>query len=208
MNDRCCRGACGLLVRACVLIALVGTTGCQTLREVSNLRKVDFSIDRVSSPTLAGVNLRDVRSYSDLGARDMLRLSSAIADGTMPLSFTLHLNARNPASNDVNARLTKMDWTLLLQDRETISGTFNRETVLRPGEPTDVPIDLRLNLVEFFDDNLRDVVNLALSLRGEQAATNVKMQVRPTVRTALGPIAYPGTITVVNQDVGQREGAR
>jgi hypothetical protein len=190
-------------VVACLTILLVGLTGCQTLREVSNLRKVDFAIDRVSEPTLAGVNLRDVRSYSDLGASDMLRLSAAIADREMPLSFTVHVNARNPAANDVNARLTQMNWTLLLQERETISGTFNRETVLRPGEPTDLPINLELNLVEFFGNNLRDIVNLALSLRGEQAATNVKLQVRPTVRTPIGPMTYPGTITVVDQNVGR-----
>jgi len=165
---------------------------------------VDFAIDRISNPTLAGVDLRQVRSYSDLGSRDMLRLSSAIADGTLPLAFTIHVRAENPSANDVDARLTEMDWTLMLQDRETINGTFDRETVLPPGEPTDIPIDLRLNLVEFFDNNLRDIVNLALSVRGEQEPTNVKLQVRPTVQTSLGPMRYPGTITVVDRDVGQQ----
>lgn len=203
MKDRCCRGRPGVVVVVCLTLFGLAVAGCQTLREVSNLRKVDFAIDRISNATLAGVDLREVRSYSDLGTRDMLRLSSAVAEGTMPLAFTVHVRAQNPSSNDVDARLTEMDWTLLLEDRQTISGTFDRETVLPPGTPTDIPIDLRLNLVEFFDNNLRDIVNLALSVRGEQAPTNVKLQVRPTVQTTVGPMRYPGTITVVDREVGR-----
>lgn len=205
MKDRICRARPELAVVVCLTLVLGGLVGCKTLREVSNLRKVDFAIDRVSDPELAGVDLRNVRSYSDLGAKEMLRLSSAIADGTIPLSFTLHVNARNPESNDVNARLTKMDWTLLLQDRETITGTFDEERVLRPGEPTDIPLDLSVNLVEFFENNLRDIVNVALSIRGDREPTNVKLKVRPTVQTPLGPMPYPGEITVVNEDVGRAE---
>jgi hypothetical protein len=101
--------------------------------------------------------------------------------------------------------MTQMDWTLLLSDRETISGTFDREVVLPPGEPTDVPIDVEVDLVRFFDNNLRDLVDLALAVGGEGEAQNVKLQARPTIRTAVGPMEYPGEITIVNKDVGRRD---
>lgn len=194
-----------------VLIVMLGLglavlmSGCQTLREVSNLRNVDFRIDRVADARLAGVRLNDVREYSDIGARDMLRLSAAIADGEMPLSFTVHVGAQNPSTNDTNARLTRMDWTLLLQDRETISGTFDRDVVIPPGEPTDIPITMEVDLVRFFDDNLRGIVDLALAVGGEGEAQNVKLRARPTINTALGPIKYPNDILIVNEDVGGQE---
>lgn len=190
-----------------ILLALVGiaVTSCTALREVSNLRKVNFAIDRVAQPRLAGIDISDVQSYEDVGASDMLRLSASIADGRLPLSFRLHINAENPASNSMNARMTEMDWTLLLSDRETISGTFDREVVLPPGEPADVPIDVEVDLVRFFDDNLRDLVDLALAIGGEGEAQNVKLRARPTIRTAVGPMAYPGEITIVNRDVGRQD---
>jgi hypothetical protein len=205
MKDRLRELAPGLSV--VVFLALLGMTlsSCTALREVTNLRNVNFSIDRVAQPRLAGIDISDVESYSDVGASDMLRLSASIADGRLPLSFRLHLNAENPSSNSMNARMTQMDWTLLLSDRETISGTFDREVVLPPGEPTDVPIDVEVDLVRFFDNNLRDLVDLALAVGGEGEAQNVKLQARPTIRTAVGPMEYPGEITIVNKDVGRRD---
>jgi len=185
-----------------LMIALL-MSGCQTLREVSNLRQVDFRLDRVSDARLAGVSLRNVDSYDDIGAGDMLRLSSAIADGQMPLAFTVHVAAQNPSENDQNARLTELDWRLFLDDKETIAGKFDREVVIPPGEPTDIPISMELDLVDFFDGNLREIVNLALALGGEGEPTNVKLRARPTIQTAIGPIRYPNEIMIVNEDVNR-----
>lgn len=167
------------------------------------LREVNFRIDRVADARLAGVQLGDIRSYDDISAGDMLRLSAAIAEGEMPLSFTLMLDATNPEDNAVDARLTKMDWTLLLNDRETVSGVFDREIVLPPGAPTAVPIDVQLDVVEFFDNNLRDIVELALAVGGDGPPQNVKLEAQPTINTAIGPMKYPSRITVVNRDVGE-----
>lgn len=186
-------------------VALFIASGCTLLREVSNLRNVDFRIDRISQGHLAGVNLEGIESYRDLSARDLARLSASLADGEMPLSFVLHLEATNPEDNDVNARLTEMDWTLLLEDQETVSGTFDREMVLEPGDPQDVPIDIDLDLIRFFDDNLRGFVELASAVGGEGPPQNIKLQVQPTIQTRLGPIRYSSPVTVVSQDVGQED---
>jgi len=203
MNDRYLPfrftiGALALVLSTAILIA-----GCQTLRGVSNLRKVDFTLDRVSEARLAGVDLREVRSYEDIGATDMLRLSAAIAENEMPLSFTVHIGARNPETNDQDARLTQMDWRLFINETETIAGRFDREVVIPPGQPTDIPIDMDLDLVRFFDGNLREIVNLALALGGDGEPANIQLRARPTVQTAIGPITYPREITIVNEDVSR-----
>jgi len=190
-----------LRVLALVVIA-GGVVSCQTLREVANLKDVRFRIDRASDAQLAGVQLREIRSYQDLGGADVARLAASVSGGELPLSFTLHVEAENPASNTVNARLTEMDWTLLLDEQETISGVFDREVVLRPGTPEDVPVDLKLDLIAFFDQNLRGLVDLAAAVGGEGPPSNVQLRVRPTVQTPLGEMKYPNPITVVSKDVG------
>ena len=181
---------------------LMAVTGCTAVREVANLRKVQFAIDRVAQPRLAGVDVSRVQSYDDLRTTDILRLGSALSDGSLPLSFTLHLDAENPSSNSVNARLTQMDWTLLLEDKETVSGRFEREVVLPPGEPKGVPFDVELDLVRFFDDNLQGLVDLATAVGGEAPPRTIKLRVQPTVNTRFGPFQYPSPITVVSKDVG------
>lgn len=196
-------------IRAVVfrVLLLIGlgwmVASCQTLREVANLRKVNFQIDRVAEATLAGVPVEDLRDRDQLSAQEILHLSSAAAAGELPLSFVLHLRAENPPDNSVQARLVKMDWTLFLDEKETVSGVFDHEMVLPPGEARDVPVPIRLDLVRFFGNNLQDLVDLALAATGRGGEPKViELQARPTIRTALGPIRYPNPIVIVREEVG------
>jgi hypothetical protein len=178
-------------------------SSCATLQQIAALRDVDFSVDRLSGVRLAGVDLARVRSYSQLSVTEAARLASAVSQRTLPMDFTVHLSALNPEDNSVDARLVRMDWTLLLQDRETLSGTFADETILRRGQPTDVPIEVSLDLLDFFQGSAQDLFDLALSIADPNAPpTEVALRATPTVETALGPIRYPRPITIVSRDVG------
>lgn len=191
----------------CVLfvgVSLLTVAGCQTLQQIANLRNVNFALDRVADARLAGVDIDRIRSYEDLSTQDMLRLGAAVAQKELPLAFALHLNAENPPENEVDARMVRMDWTLLLDDRETISGIFDQNIVLPPGEPTDVPIPMQLDLVEFFNDGARDLIELALAVSGQGGAPKrIKLQATPTIDTVIGPIRYPSPITIVSRTVGE-----
>jgi hypothetical protein len=185
------------------LVATLTLSGCATLQQIAALRNVDFEIDRLSNVRLAGVDLSGVRSYGDLSLTDVGRLTLAVQQRSLPMDFRLHLTATNPADNSVDARLVRMDWTLLLQQRETLSGTFAQETLLPRGQPTDVPILISLNLIDFFQGSARDLVDLALSLADQGGApTEVTLRATPTVDTAIGPIRYPQPITIVSRVVG------
>lgn len=184
------------------LALAVVLAGCQTLREVANLRKVQFQIDRVADTQVAGVELRRIEAYEDLNASDVLRLTQAVVRGEVPLTFTLFVGAENPESNNVQARLVNMDWTLLLDEQETISGTFEENLVLPPGEPREIAVPMELDLVRFFGDNARDLFELALAVSGEGDPKTVMLEVQPTIDTPLGPMRYPDPITVVREEVG------
>lgn len=180
-----------------LLFASLGASACATMQQVMALRNVDFALDRVERVRLAGVALEGKRSFSDLSFADAARLTAAVADRNLPLSLDVHLTALNPDDNTVDARLMRLDWTFLLEGRETLSGVFEDEIVLPPGEPRDVPIPVSLNLVEFFDGSARDLVNLALALSGEGDETaEVALRASPVVQTVLGPIRYPQPITI------------
>ncbi len=197
---------CRRWLASMLLLAIVGGAGCQTLREVANLRKVQFRIDRVAEVQLAGVSLERVQSYQDLRAADVLQLTRAAASGEMPLSFTLMVEAENPPDNSVQARLVDMDWRLLLDKTETIEGRLQQNVTLPPGEPAQIPVPIELDLVRFFGDNARDLTELALAVAGEGDPKTVTLRGTPTVDTVLGPIRYPEPITVVRRDVGSNDG--
>jgi len=179
------------------------TSGCATLQQFTALGDVDFSLDRVSGLRLAGVELDRIRSYQDLGLTDVAALALAITRDDLPMEFDLHVMAENPSDNSVQARLLQMDWTLLLQDRETLTGVLENEVILPPGEPRDIPIPISLNLIEFFDGSAQDLFELALSLAGQGGEPkNVALRASPVVDTPIGAIRYPQPITILSTKVG------
>jgi hypothetical protein len=190
-------------LRAAVSLALLLILpGCATLQGVLALRQVEFSLDRLTEVRLAGVELERLQRYEDLGPLDAARLIQAASQGTLPLSFRLDVLADNPAGNP-EARLLALDWTLFLQDRETVSGGLPDAVVIPAAGSTTFPLEVRLDLLEFFEGSARDLVNLALSLAGQEAPpTHVRLAATPTVSTPLGPIRYPGAITIASHRGG------
>jgi hypothetical protein len=178
---------------------------CALLQQVAALRQVEFRIDRVSGARLAGVSIERIRNYQDLSALDVARIGTALAAGNVPMDFELHLRALNPADNTVPARLLQMDWTLLLEDRETVSGRVDREFVFEPGVAADLPIGISLDLADFFQSNARDLIELALAVSGGGGAPKrIALRATPTIQTSIGPIRYPQPITIVSEEVGGR----
>ncbi len=170
---------------------LLSLTGCAALSSLAALAQVRFDLDGVSRVSLAGVDLTSVRGYEELGALDVARVGVALAQGTLPLELTLDLRASNPDGNP-EARLLALDWDLFLEGRRTVGGGLPSPVNLPSGASTAVPLDVRLDLREFFEGSARDLVNLAaglVGLGGEPVALG--LEAIPTVDTPLGPIRYP-----------------
>ena len=186
-----------------IMVFLASVSGCATLQQFAALGDVDFSLDRISDLRLAGIDLSRINSYSDIGFTEAAALALAITQNRLPLDLQVHVLAENPPDNNVDARLTQMDWTLLLQGRETLSGVLGNEVLLPPGQPMDIPITVSLNLVEFFEGNAQDLLELALSLAGQGGEPKeIALRATPVVNTVLGPIRYPRPITILKKEVG------
>jgi len=169
--------------------------GCATLGQIGALQNVDFALQGVSNVRLAGIDLNRVRSFSDLGFGDGARLVAAVANRDLPLELDVLVQADNPAENYADARLVRMDWTFLIEDTETVSGTLAEEFLLRRGEPTIVPIEVGMNLVDFYEGSAQDLFELAQSLAGVGGSPKeLTVEALPTVETALGPIRYPSPL--------------
>jgi hypothetical protein len=177
------------------LLAPLGMAGCAALEQTAALRQVRFAIDDVSQARLAGVNLDQATRYEDLGPVAIGRIGAAVAIGQLPLQFTMHVGAENPAENPTAARLSRMEWILLLDNVETISGLVDDAGIIQPGQRAQIPIRMELDLLEFFDRNIRNLVDLGLAVSG-QGQQDVALRLRPTINTAFGPISYPGYITI------------
>jgi hypothetical protein len=183
---------------ALLLLAVV-LGGCATLQQLAALRTVTFAIDSIVGGTLAGVDVSNVGTATDLGTLDAARIAASVAGGSLPLEFVVNVSAENPADNSTAAEMLRLEWTLLLDDRETIAGIVDDRVLLPPGEPQLIPVAVRLDLMEFFAGAAPELLALALRFAGgESDAAEVKLRAVPTVNTPLGMVDYPATITIVS----------
>lgn len=189
-----------------VLFALIGYAGCSVYQTFVNLSRLKFKLGEVGSFTLNGVNLSNKASLSDFSASEILRISQAVANGTLPVSFVLNVQAKNPNDGtggypNTNATIDDFPWRLLINDKETISGGLNNPvTVPGTGQITVIPLRMNLDLIKFYQNKgYQDLINLALSIGGNKgSSSNLTIYAQPTVSTSLGPIKYPNELRIVN----------
>ncbi len=173
--------------------AAIFLASCASFITPTDLSKVKFSLDRVSAVRLAGIDLMDVKTLDELNMFQIGRATMALSRESLPLNLTLHLKSENPLANQVAARLTRMDWTLVLDGRDTISGTMEKNIQLVAGEAQDIPLNLSLNMFEFFDErSAMDMLELAMAFaaEGDAMPQGVALKIRPTIDTIFGPITY------------------
>lgn len=184
------------LTRMPIMLGIMGLfllSGCATLPQNSALSKVKFSLDRISNVSLAGINLMDIQSPEDLNMFQLARATLALSRENLPLNLTLHLKSENPLANKIAAKLVRLDWTLVLDGRDTVSGSMNNDINLTAGKVESIPLRLSLNMFEYFNEkSAMDMLDLALAFAGADGAIpqGVALKVRPTIDTIFGQITY------------------
>ena len=193
------------LFYALILFAFIGIS-CSVYQTIVNLSRIKFKLGDVGSFTLNGVNLSNKTKLSDFTAIEILKISQAVASGTLPVSFVLNVQAKNPNDGtggypNTNATIDDFPWRLLINDKETISGGLNNPvTVPGTGEISNIPLRINFDLLKFFQNkSYEDLINLALAIGGSRgSSSNLTLYAQPTVSTSIGPIKYPNELRIVN----------
>lgn len=202
-----------LSVIAILLIAATSVwQSCNVVKDITNtlaeIGKLQFKLDNVSNMRVSGISLSNKRSLSDVSTGDVFKLTSAFATKKFPAEFTLNMLASNPndgtaGKKRTNAFIQSLDFRMILDDVNTINGDIKNEiTVPGSGEATIIPLAMGLDLYEFFGNRgYESIINLAMAIGGVNGSpAKIKLDIKPTVRTAIGPMTYPGRITVISQE--------
>ena len=182
-------------------------TSCSVYQTMVNLSRLKFKLGDVNNLTLSGINISNKKSISDFNAVELLKLTSVITSGELPVSFTLNVEAKNPNDGSggypkTDATLKAFPWKLEIDNVETISGNIGSPvSVPGTGDVTNIPLTMNLDLIEFFGNKgLDNLVNLALALGGQQGSSSkLTLYATPTVSSPLGDIKYPGELKIVDQ---------
>ncbi len=199
-------------MRTLIVLCVVLVTSCASIRDITNtlasLQKMQFKIANITGMRLAGVDVARIASPSSLSITDALSLTQAFARKTLPATFTLNVDAKNPntgvaGTKSVPLTLDDLQWRLMIDDKQTINGGLGSPVdVPGNGLTTKLPLVMNLDLYSFFADKGYDgIVNLALALGGKSGTTSrVKLDAMPTVGTPLGKLTYPNRISIVDTE--------
>ena len=179
---------------------------CDVLNQISQvamLSKCQFRLSTLTNTRLAGVNVQNIKSYKDLSLVDVTKVTAAYATGSLPLSFTLNVEAKNP--NTTAAGMSKLDWILLIDDLEVLTGvTEQRITIPANGGTAVLPLNLSFDLLKVIEArNVESLANFGLNLAGAgNRPTRVTLKAKPTIYVGSSPITYPDYITINNEFTG------
>jgi hypothetical protein len=190
------------------LLFIFFVSGCGIFRTVENVSRLKYKILNASDYKVAGISIGDKKSIKDFKALEALKITSSIMKGTLPVTFNIFIEAKNP--NDGSGGYPRTDlsiqsfpWRLFINDNETVTGNIS-EPVFVPGkgETTIIPINVEFDIAKNVKEkNIDDIISLALQLGGIQKSTsNLKILVKPVIGTPIGNITYPAEITVVDKN--------
>ncbi|MEJ2493589.1 MAG: hypothetical protein P8Y79_04600 [Ignavibacteriaceae bacterium] len=183
------------------------TTSCSVYETIVNLSRLQFKLGDVNNFELNGIDISGKSKLEDFNFQDLLKLTTAFSSGSLPVTFMLNVEAKNPNDGTggykrTDANIKSFPWRLLVNDKEAVSGDIN-ERIIVPGtgEITEIPIEIKLDLIELFKNKgYEDLIDLALALGGKKGSSSkLTLYATPTVTTSLGDIKYPGELKKVDK---------
>jgi LEA14-like dessication related protein len=192
----------------CALAAAVLLSGCSVFKTVKNAERLKFKMGRVEKVTINGVDFSSIRALTDFSPFEILRFTSAAANGRMPFSCVINVIAKNPndgkggyARTDVS--LVSFPFDALLDDVKILSGNIDKPVfVPGVGEETVIPVVVSGDLFTVYKtQGLGGMLSIAEKLAGFKGRkANLKIVGRPKLSFPLSDYTYPEDVVIYDKD--------
>jgi hypothetical protein len=113
-------------------------------RENKSYEQVLYRLNFVDEARLGGQDILFVRQASDLTSPQQAKLQAALQSGALPLKMRMRVYARN--SSKENIQLKQLDYQLLLDGKEWLSGRTGAAVDIEPSSIVTLPVNVDMNL--------------------------------------------------------------
>ncbi len=177
---------------AVLFVSIISLQSCDVLQQMATFTKCEFKMNSLTDTKLAGIDIQNKNSFSDLTFMDAANVTKTLLGGELPLTFKLNIEAKNP--NPATAAMQKMNWILYIDDNEITQGVLDEPVNIPSGETANIPLAIKLDLKKLFNDKTKNsLLNFAFNLADAgNYPTRVKLAIKPTINVAGIPIEYPG----------------
>lgn len=180
-----------------IIFSLLALGSCKALMSYTNILKCDFRMESLKNPTVAGIDVNSIKSFSDLSFLQAGKITTAYLGGNVPLVFNLNMEAKNP--NTTEARMAQFDWIVKIDEVQIATGTNQSEYVIPPNDGLEIiPLRISVNLLDVINKDSKDaLINFGLNLAdASDKPTRVSLQIRPTLNVGGVPVTYPGYLSL------------
>ncbi|MCL5029940.1 MAG: hypothetical protein M1480_13085 [Bacteroidetes bacterium] len=190
------------------VIIVFSNISCSVYKTIVNVSRLKFKLGTVNNLSINGVSLEGKTNIKDFSPFEILRITSAFANKSFPVSFLVNVEAKNPNDGTsgyprTDIELKSFPWNLYIDDKETIGGNINNSvSIPGTGEITIIPIRVDIDLLRFFKDKDYDqLINLAFAISGDKShASKIALYAQPTVSTSIGDVTYPGKLKIISKE--------
>ncbi len=179
-----------------IVLSSILMVGCDVLQQMVTFSKCEFKMNSLTNTRIAGVDVQSKPSFKSLSFMDAANLTKSLLGGTLPLTFNLNIEVKNP--NPTTAAMQRMDWKLFIDDVEMTTGILNKKVSIEPNQSQIVPLSIALDLKKVLAGKSKNaLLNFGFNLAGAgKRPSRVKLSIKPTVSVGSFPITYPGYFTL------------
>lgn len=137
-----------------------------------------------------------MKSTKSLNASNLGKLLTAFATGNFPLTLDVNLDVKNP--NSQLAKLSGADYKVFIDNVQMLEGQLDKAIEVPANSSEKIAIPVSLNLKEILKGESRDkLIDFACNLSTtNEAASRVKVSIKPYFTIGNSVIKYPGYITI------------
>lgn len=175
----------------------IGLYSCSYLKELSALKECEFRMTTVENMLLAGVDISKIVTTRDYSLEQTGKITKSILQGTLPLSFILNIEVKNPNQN--NASLNRLEYIALIDTTQVASGSLEEQIVIpAAGGIATIPLNVRTDLLDLLKKApINTLLNFTLNLADNgKRPVRVSVKIKPWIQVGARNIEYPGYLTI------------
>lgn len=180
-----------------ILLTFNSCTILEQAKDYERFIHCDFSLSNIQVLEISGVDISSLNSKGDISMFDMMAITKQIFSNNFPAKLSIDLKASN---KDIQqASIAGLDWKILMDGEELVSGLVDREVMVKPQSSTTFPVIVQVDLMKLLrSESLGKIMAFAFGENQyeEISKLGAEIKIKPYYKTKSGIKKYPGYLTI------------